>query len=158
MKILTIILFTALACSSAIGDKTKHTHKYQKPGAPIRLLEPDFVQIAPNSNQRVSVQFETPSKGQLNVITKPEDGLSITKNQESTFDLSTDTPELELDIVTGDAGLYHVMFHATVSEQGFSSTRVFGFAVQVGEAVSSPSQTQKSGSPFVIMKAEETIR
>ncbi|MFL0800846.1 MAG: hypothetical protein K6L80_10385 [Agarilytica sp.] len=157
MKILAIILFAALA-SSAIAEKTKHahTHKYQKPGAPIRLLEPDFVQIDPNSNRRISVQFETPSKGQLSVITKPGDGLSINENKENTFDLSTDTPELELDIVTGDVGQYHVMFHATVSEQGFTSTRVFGFAVQVGEPVAA--KAQKSSSPFVIMKAEETIR
>ncbi len=156
MKILTIILCTALACSSAIAEKAKHSYKYQKPGAPIRLLEPDFVQIDPNSNQRVSVQFETPSKGLLSVITKPDDGLGINENQENTFDLSTDTPTLELDITSGDAGQYHVMFHATITEQGFTSTRVFGFTVQVGDAMAT--KTQKSRSPFVIMKAEETIR
>ncbi|MFL0803620.1 MAG: hypothetical protein K6L81_07865 [Agarilytica sp.] len=156
MKVLTIILFAMLACSSAIAEKTKHTHKYQKPGAPIRLLEPNFVQINPNSTQRVSVKFETPSKGQLTITTKPDDGLNIRDNQDTAFDLSNEAPELALDITTGDSGQYHVMFHATISEQGFTSTRVFGFAVQVGEAVTT--KTQKSSSPFVIMKAEETIR
>lgn len=160
MKTLSSLTFALALLASTIApgvlaEKTKPTYQYQKPGAPIRLAEPDMVQMEPHSSKSVTISFQAPSAGELLISAKPATGISIDDTNPHSFDLNTSTPSLTLQIDSQEEGLYNIMFQASISDQGPSMHRVFGIAVQVGN----PQVTkQKAHAPYVIMKAEETIK
>lgn len=156
MKLLSACIIALLCITSAHAEKPNHTYSYQKPGAAISLLDPEFIQMDPNSERTVTITFQTPSSGELTITAKPSSGISIDDGNEHRFDLSTETASLTLTINAQAQGQHHIMFHASISQQESSMRRVFGLAVQVGAAA--VASKQKSSSPYVIMQAEETIK
>lgn len=166
MKIRNVIPLALLATFSAglhaENTETNKKHKahvsYMKPGAPIRLHQPDGVQIEASQASTVEVGFDTPNSGVLTLTVKPKPGLSLVNNAtEWQFDLSQGAPKLPLTLEAAENGKYYVMFHAEIDNNGNRSSRVFGMPVQVGKEA--PAAKQKGQGPtHIIMKAQETIR
>lgn len=143
-------------------DVASHEHKtvkYQKPGANIRLGSPEALSMAANSSEQFNVSFATQNTGTLMVSAKAKEGLSLSdEGAQYTFDLSQEAPSLDLNITSGEDGTYHVMFHATISNDSGESSRVFGIPVYVGKPDANKAQKPANTSGVVIMKAKETIR
>ncbi len=152
---IALALFSITVAPGALAEKMKPTYQYQKPGAPIRLAEPDLIQMEPHSTKSVTISFQAPSAGELLISAKPSLGINISDTNQHSFDLGITRPSLTLQIDSQEEGLYNIMFQASISEQGPSMHRVFGIAVQVGNP---PAAKQKPHAPYVIMKAEETIK
>lgn len=149
-------IFLILMSVSALATAAQ----YQKPGAPIRLAEPDyFVSLDPFSQQTVTVNFDTPSKGELYISAKPKHGISITDDTTNWhFDLSAQAPQVTFTVQANETGKYYIMFHARIIENNLSSSRVFGIPVVIGDAdLIQSKQKPKPKKDFVIMKAEEKI-
>lgn len=153
-----IFLATTFICSSHAGSNHKNTNErsYLKPGAPIRLLEPNYVEMEPQSQKTISVEFETPTEGTLIIETKPDDALSVNIDRTQTIDLSQQPALFNLTITSSDIGKHYIMFMATHENNGEQMKRSLGIAIQVGEP--SPPAKQKAQSPYVIMDAKETIK
>ncbi len=143
-------------------EVASHEHgagSYQKPGANIRLGSPEALSMAANSSEQFAVGFTTAKSGTLVISAKPKEGLSLRNaGTPYTFDLSSETPTLNLDISSGEDGTYHVMFHATISDTSGESSRVFGIPVYVGKPNANKAEKPANTSGVVIMKAEETVR
>lgn len=133
--------------------------KYQKPGANIRLGSPEALSMAANSSEQFEVNFSTANSGTLTITAKPKEGLSLeSAGTPYTFDLSQETPTLNLALSSGEDGTYHVMFHASIEDASGSSSRVFGIPVYVGKPNANKLEKPANTSGVVIMKAEETVR
>lgn len=161
MKILSSLAIALALCfstlaTSALAEKVKPTYQYQKPGAPIRLAEPNLIQMEPHSTKSVTISFQAPSAGELSISAKPSPGINIDDTNQHNFDLATSPPSLTLQVDSQEEGLYNIMFQASISDNGPNMHRVFGIAVQVGNPPASTKQ--KASAPYVIMKAEETIK
>ncbi len=153
---LTTLLLSATLGASAHADKPAPAHSYQKPGAAIRLASPQQIKADPHSESQTTVTFSTPGSGTLVISAKPSANISVSDTGQHRFDLSREKPELTLTITTQDEGRHHIMFHASIEENGATMSRVFGIPVQVGNA--KVQAKQENHPPFVIMEAEETIR
>ncbi len=149
-------LGTGMSTAVAAEKITPHA-PYQKPGAAIRLAEPQQLTLQPHSESQTNIRFSTPKSGTLTIRAKPGPTLTLDDAQQHRFDLSKETPQLSLSITTEDEGQHHIMFHASIEENGLAMSRVFGIPVQVGKP-SAPQSKTESHAPYVIMKAEETIR
>lgn len=150
--LILLLLGTGIAVHAG---KPQSALPYQKPGAPIRLAEPDFIQMDAYRERPVAISFMTPFRGALYLTAKPNQGISLTEVPDQwQFDLSDGQPRVEFTVVSRARGLHHIMFHARMEYQGISSSRVFGIPVYVGEeeAVSTKSYPDR-----VIMHAEETV-
>ncbi len=157
-------IYTLLACllcsitlsALASADKKSHAQKYVKPGAPVYLVEPHFVQMAPNSEQLITIQLATPDTGVLSIDLKPANGISFAESNHQEFKLNGQNTQLNLTLSTQSAGQYDLMLHTEINDDSLSTTRVLGFQVQVGAA---PAVTKTTfDEPLVRMKAQETIR
>lgn len=162
-----IAVFIAAFCSScaltaeptAVTNKNKpHPSKttYQKPGAPIRILSPDFVHIEPGTTTRVDALFAAPKEGTMRIGIKPKDGIALTDYQtDSLFDLAAQTVELSFSVTAQEPGQYYVMFHAEYRHGKQQSERVFGIPIYVGDA---EPLMQKAHPDYIDMPADEVIR
>lgn len=154
--VILLLLTPLIACTDP--DKPEDTQErppYQKPGAPIRLATPEYIEIAPNSRAQFTISFSTPEEGRLSIEAKPKAGISIVDNQQWQFSLGQTRPEITFTVDSGEAGQYHIMFFAEMTLDELSMPRTFGIPVYVGETKSAP---EKSTPAHAIMKAEETIR
>lgn len=142
--------------TSAFAGKTASNGKYYKPGAPVYLLEPNFLQMSPNSETDVTIRLATPTSGTLHINVKPKDGLSISENSRHTIQLSEQQTEFNITLAAQASGQYDLMLHAELTGGELLSTRVMGFSVQVGEPQVT-AQKEKPNAPYVFMKAQETI-
>ncbi len=157
MQHIYILIVTFIALSLAHADKQPGGFAYQKPGADIRLASPEFIQLDPHATATVSVTFSTPGSGELILSAKTKEGLTLENNLQQRYDLSKGKPALELSLRAGEAGEYHIMFHATIEGRGMRSSRVFGIPVYVGER-QTQAKAQKAHPKYIIMQGEETIR
>lgn len=163
-KIFALLLAFGL-CSglSYAGQTVKPTHEhgpgtYQKPGAAISLGSPSAITMDPQSQKTVSISFNAAKEGVLTLYAKPKAGLVlVNEGEELSFDLSNEVPSIDLDLSSGETGVYHVMFHASIETGGSSSSRVFGIPVYVGEIEKSSAEKMKPHPNVIIMKGEETV-
>ncbi|MFT5083080.1 MAG: hypothetical protein ACI9Y1_001117 [Lentisphaeria bacterium] len=132
--------------------------RYQKPGAAIRLLEPQLIRMDEHSEQRVTIKFAPPKKGELYLSARPKKGITIDgSTSQWHFDLANETAVIEIDLSSQSRGQYHIMFNAKVTEHGLTSSRVFGLPVYVGEQTSKTKPKNTTQNGVVIMQAEETV-
>ncbi len=161
MKALLPLLLCSLAISGLSFAEHKHSRQipYQKPGAPVTILSPEFIQMDPHTEESVIIELATPEAGTLTLSPKAPDNITIDlADNEISYNLAgRETTEIELNLASTEAGRYNLMFHATYDNAGQKSFRVFGVAVYVGEQQST-SQKTKAYPKHIIMPAKETIR
>lgn len=158
MKILLTVLFALSISTISIAEqKPSKQIPYLKPGAPIRVTSPEFIQLEPYSEQSIIVELATPETGTLIITPKAETGIAIKdKQEELKYTLNgNQTTKIELVLSAEEAGQYNLMFHAKLDNGGQSSFRVFGVAVYVGEQQNTLSQ--KSYPKHIVMPAKESV-
>lgn len=163
IPLLLCFSLSSLAAPEGKGpDQKPHTHHpqastpYQKPGAPIRILSPDFVRVEPGSETRVEALFSAPREGTMRIKVLDNESIEI-KGAQGTkvFSLETDKVELVFTLLTPTQGQYHVMFQAEYQLGKQKSERVFGIPVYVGDEQPT---LQKSHPERIELPAEERIR
>lgn len=158
IALLTFVLMAGTLGGVAVANEKHDKHgQYQKPGAPIRLASPDFIYLDPHSSENFDVRFSTPQKGELTVKAKSKRGLYLEPLGVVNVDLASEPATVTLSLSSTEPGRYHVMFHATMTVDGQTNSRVFGIPVYVGKT-DAASQKPKQHPSHIILPAEETIR
>lgn len=154
---LPLLITLVFGTIEAHADSKNIRQPYQKPGASIRLAQPQSIELEPFSQKTVDISFATPKAGKLVLSYNTKAGITTSASiNEWTFDLSTQQPNISFDINSGETGQFHIMFHARIINGSENSSRVFGIPVYVGDQTANVKQ--KVQHPAVIsMKAEETV-
>ena len=157
MKCLLIVLIIVSACTQAVACGLSKSHKhqtYQKPGVAVHIIEPEFIQMAPYSSERVTLRFSAPSEGALSLRVKTKGGLSLVgEDTQWNFDLATESVQLELDLSARETGHSALMFYIQLLDNNSTHSRVFGVPVTIG----APEKKSDASPEAVIMKARESV-
>lgn len=170
---ISILLISLLlgACDSgttATADSNSEKSsiaKYLKPGAAIDFQHNFKGPLDIGEKQTVDLSFRLPHiSGQLAIKLRADRGLiaePATRDYE--FSLAADQNySIQQTLSAEDAGKYYLTVFAEVLDpQGQIKNRVFAIAVQVGEPLSKPSNSdliieRSSGERLIIMPAQET--
>lgn len=148
--ILACMLLGLVACSDAVTKQkstpiettqkvskhpillnTQQHHSYQKPGAAIRLLTDQQIQIDRDERKEVTFTFMAQARsGKLTLTVKPSDGLVIENISPAyVYDLPLKSIELPLDIQGLVDGEQTVYFIAELNGE----SRTMGVIVWVGD-------------------------
>lgn len=176
--ILTCMFLGLVACSDAVTKQkntsvekvskqpvllsTQQQHAYQKPGADIRLLTDQQIQIDRDERKEVTFTFMAQARsGKLTLIVKPSDGLAIENiSSEYVYDLPLKSIELPLDIQGLVDGEQTVYFMAELN----GKRRTMGVLVWVGDlAAQTQAQKEKAAlaqdAPSIIsLPAAEVVK
>lgn len=155
-RMLIAVLFLFLFHFAFAEHKHPKQHSYLKPGAPIRMVSPDAIELDPFSTETIEIALSTPSTGELVLTPKVDSGIRLTNGGDDlSFTLSgEDSTVLTLELASQEAGQYKLMFHATLTTGNQQQFRVFGLAVYVGEQ---PVVSKKTHPTHMVMPAQETI-
>ena len=135
---------------------------YQKPGAAVRLLTTEALQIERDESKEVTFMFSSPAaSGQLMISVKPSDGLAVENLQtQYVFELPLQSIELPLVVQGLVDGEQTLSFMAELD----GKARSMGIVVWVGyESMKEAAQQQKVNltqeSPQIIsLPARETVK
>jgi len=140
--------------SPAVKADKHSAQRYQKPGAPIRIISTEVIELKPNSRRSITIEFNTPKRGTLKLSAKAKEGLGIGSADTKVIDLRKELPKIDLDVSAKEEGIYHLMFHAQIEDEGYTSSRVLGVQVRVGN----PQPVAQKVHPKIIkMQAEERV-
>lgn len=110
-SLLQIATLSFASAMPVLAEKTSAA--YQKPGAPVRLSNPEIIELALGKSTLIPVSFYSGhKKGQMQVKVLASQGLSSPDfGKEFFFDLESDEAETSIELLADRVGRYSLKFY-----------------------------------------------
>lgn len=127
------ILFAAFSSQAHQGAEKKPSASYQKPGAPVRVLDPGPTSLANGETATIEFKVQSGVNGRAGLEIRAQEGLYLQHSNASTIDFNGDLVTLPVTVSADKDGRYYI--YLSIDMYGMSRNVSYGIDVGDSKAI-----------------------